>query len=273
MQSSFFFGILVLYSKGPDSAMRIMISPAKKMREDRDSFVCSDLPVFLDRAEVLKTAICALSYEQAKRMWGCSDRIAEENYERIRTMDLRKDLSPAILAYDGIQYQYMAPSVFENDEFCYVEQNLRILSGFYGILRPMDGVVPYRLEMQAKIQAEDFNDLYAFWGDRLYRELLDDSRVIVNLASAEYSRCVIPYLTSGDRCVTCIFGELEKGRVVQKGVYAKIARGEMVRYLAVNRCTEPEVMKGYNWRGYSFREELSDDDTYVFIRNHSKGEL
>ena len=145
--------------------MKIIISPAKKMKTDTDSIVRKDLPVFLAETEKLKAWIGTLSYEEAKKLWACNDKIARENFERFRDMDLRRGLTPAILSYDGIQYTYMAPSVFEEGQFDYVQENLRILSGFYGVLKPMDGVVPYRLEMQAKASVDGHRNLYDFWGD------------------------------------------------------------------------------------------------------------
>ena len=246
--------------------MRIIISPAKKMRVDTDSFPCSALPVFLSETEKLKAWVSALSYFEAKKLWACNDKIAGENYERFRTMDLRRNLTPAILAYDGIQYTYMAPSVFEDGQFDYVQENLRILSGFYGVVKPMDGVASYRLEMQAKAVAEGDKNLYEFWGDCLYQEVMDESRTIINLASKEYSRCIEAYLQPDDRFITCIFGEPEGGKIVQKGVYAKMARGEMVRYMAVHAVTVPEQIKAFNWSGYRFDEGRSSETEYVFIR-------
>ena len=181
-------------------------------------------------------------------------------------MDLRQDLTPAILSYDGIQYTYMAPVVFEDSQFDYVQDNLRILSGFYGVLRPMDGVTPYRMEMQAKAAVDGQKDLYDYWGDRLYQEIMDESRTIINLASKEYSKCVEKYLREEDLYITCVFGEFENGKVIQKGVYAKMARGEMVRFMAEHKIRDPEEMKYFNWSGYRFREDLSTDENYIFIR-------
>ena len=134
----------------------------------------------------------------------------------------------------------------------------------------MDGVVPYRLEMQAKATVAGHKNLYDFWGGSLYREVTDDSRVIINLASKEYSRCIEKYLQPDDRYITCVFGEPEGGKIVQKGVYAKMARGEMVRYMAANAVSEPEEIKAFDWSGYRFREELSRENEYVFLRKQSK---
>ena len=130
----------------------------------------------------------------------------------------------------------------------------------------MDGVTPYRLEMQAKAKIAGTKDLYDYWGNRIYLEVLDDSRVIVNLASKEYAKCVEKYLTAEDRYITCVFGEFSGEKIVQKGVYAKMARGEMVRYMAEHNVKQPEEMKGFDRLGYDFREDLSDEREYVFIK-------
>lgn len=250
--------------------MRIIISPAKQMRVDMDSFACIGLPVFLDKTEKLKAWISGLTYEQQKALWACNDKIAQQNAERFAQMDLRKNLTPAILAYDGIQYTYMAPAVFEDGQYEYVQAHLRILSGFYGVLKPMDGVVPYRLEMQAKVSSIDqCKNLYDFWGDSLYQEVRDDGGIIINLASKEYSRCLEKYLQLEDRFITCIFGEPKGDKIVQKGVYAKMARGEMVRFMAGIHAEEPGQIKAFNWSGYHFDPGRSSDTEFVFIREAS----
>ena len=246
--------------------MRIILSPAKKMNVNTDDLAPCGLPAFMEQTEEIVHFLQGLSYEEAKKLWACNDRIAEQNYDRLQQMDLYHQLTPAILSYEGIAYQYMAPSVFENGQFAYVQEHLRILSAFYGVVRPMDGVTPYRLEMQAKAKIAGTKDLYDYWGDRLYRAVLDDSRIIVNLASKEYSRCIEKYLQPKDVYITCVFGEFSGEKIVQKGVYAKMARGEMVRFMAENRIGSPEEMKGFDRLGYAFRADLSDERTYIFIK-------
>lgn len=249
--------------------MRIIISPAKKMKVDEDSLEYQGLPVFLNEADRIMRWMKSLSLEEARTLWGCNEKLAEQNFRRFQEMDLKRRLTPALLSYEGIQYQYMAPAVFEEGMLCYVQEHLRILSGFYGVLKPMDGVTPYRLEMQAKTSVEDKTGLYAFWGRKLYEEVSDGSHVIVNLASGEYSKCIQGYLCPEDRFITCVFGELSGDRVIQKGVYAKMARGEMVRFMAERRMEEPEEMRSFCRLGYRFREELSSDTEYIFIKTES----
>ena len=246
--------------------MRIILSPAKKMRYDENGPEVRDLPVFLSDAEKIKDSLKEKSFSELKALWACNEKITEQNIERLSSMDLRVKLTPALLSYDGIAYQYMAPTVFETEMLSYVQEHLRILSGFYGIVRPMDGVTPYRLEMQAKLEVDGAKNLYDYWGDRLYKEVRDGSGIIINLASKEYSKCIEKYLQPGDRYISCNFYEEQEGKLVQKGVYCKMARGEMVRFMAENRIEEPEGIKHFSVMGYRFSEELSSEKEYIFVR-------
>lgn len=246
--------------------MRIIISPAKKMNADTDSFPSRGLPRMLKRTEALLAKLREMSYEELKALWKCNDQIAELNFRRLRDMDLRRGLTPAIMAYEGIQYQYMAPAVFEDQSWEYVQRHLCILSGFYGVLKPFDGVVPYRLEMQAGIQIGRYHSLYGFWGDKIYKEACRGAKTVLNLASKEYSKCITPWLSPRDRFLTCRFGELKDGKVIEKGTQVKMARGEMVRYLAKHAVEETEGVKGFQGLGYKYAEEFSDKDTYVFLK-------
>ena len=246
--------------------MKILLSPAKKMNVNTDDLAPLGLPVFMEQTEGILRFLQGLSYAEAKKLWVCNDRIAEQNYDRLKSMDLYHRLTPAILSYEGIAYQYMAPVVFESGEFAYVQEHLRILSAFYGVVKPMDGVTPYRLEMQAKAKVAGTKDLYEYWGDKLYREVLDDSHIIINLASKEYSRCIEKYLLPEDIYITCVFGESSGGKIVQKGVYAKMARGEMVRFMAEKQIKAPDEVKMFDRLGYKFRADLSDEKTFVFLK-------
>ena len=246
--------------------MRIILSPAKKMQHDENGPAYRDLPVFLSNAEKIKDSLKEKSFSELKALWACNEKITEQNIERLSSMDLREKLTPALLSYDGIAYQYMAPTVFETEMLSYVQEHLRILSGFYGIVRPMDGVTPYRLEMQAKLEIDGAKNLYDYWGDRLYKEVRDSSGIIINLASKEYSKCIERYLQPGDRYISCNFFEEQEGKLVQKGVYCKMARGEMVRFMAENRVEEPEGIKHFAVMGYRYAKELSSEKEYIFVR-------
>ena len=246
--------------------MKIIISPAKKMNVDRDSFPVRGLPRFLERTERLCHALQAMDAAELKALWKCNDAIVKQNVERLAGMELRRGLTPAILAYEGIQYRYMAPGVLTGPELDWLEEHLRILSGFYGVLRPMDGVTPYRLEMQAKLGVDGCRDLYDFWGDGLAACLFDETDCVVNLASREYSRCVTEFVPAGKRVVTCVFGELREGKILEKGTLCKMARGEMVRFAAELQAHTPEELRAFDRLGYRFAPAHSQADTYVFLK-------
>ncbi len=246
--------------------MHILISPAKKMAADTDSLPCEALPQFLPEAEQLHAALAALSPAQLQALWQCSDALARSSLTQLRGMDLHRRLTPAILAYDGIQYRTMAPGVFTWDEFDYLRAHLRILSGLYGLLRPFDGVTPYRLEMQAKLAAGGAADLYAFWGARLAAQLCAETDCLLNLASKEYSRAVEPHLQPGVRFVTVRFCERAGEKLVEKATLCKMARGRMVRWMAENSVETPEELPAFAESGWRYSAADSAPDTLVFLR-------
>ncbi len=184
--------------------MKILISPAKKMRSDPDTLAPEALPALLPETERLLAALRAMTPGELQALWRCSDAIAAQNLERLRDMDLRRRLTPALLSYVGLQYQYMAPGVLEQRQYDYLQTHLRILSGFYGVLRPFDGVTPYRLEMGARLKTE--------------------------------------------------------------GAPCKMARGQMVRWMAERAVTRAEELQEFRDLGYRFLPERSHPGRYVFLK-------
>ena len=249
--------------------MKIIISPAKKMNIDDDIFEYRSKPVFFEQAEEIMNYMKNLSYDECKTIWKCSDKLAQLNYDRVVNMDLNYRLTPALFSYEGIQYQYMGARVLSRDALEYLQDNLRILSGFYGILKPLDGVVPYRLEMQAKFINYKNKDLYEYWADKIANSLFEETNLIINLASKEYSKCVEKYLKNspGTKFITCVFGEIKGDKVIEKGTLAKMARGEMVRYLAQNKICDLEGLKRFDKLEYKYSQEKSNEKTYVFIKS------
>lgn len=246
--------------------MKIILSPAKKMNICNDYMGPVSFPVFLKESKQLLEFLRKMSYEELKALWKCNDSIAALNYERISFMDLEKNASPALLAYEGIQYQYMAPNVFTDRQWEYAKKHVRILSGFYGVLKPLDGVVPYRLEMQAKISFDQYKSLYDFWGDKLYKELRKETSLLLNLASKEYGKCVEEFWEKGVPLIHCHFGEKVQGTIKVKGTMAKMARGEMVRFLAEEGIEGEEGIPYFHRLGYTFSKEESTKNNYVFLK-------
>lgn len=309
------------------AAMLFIISPAKKMVDAADSFAWQGMPCFLPQTCELLEALRALSYDEAKALWKCSDTLADLNYERVRSMDpmCGAACAPAVFSYEGIQYQNMAPQVMTDEQLDYLQRHLRILSGFYGVLRPFDAVVPYRLEMQAELAVGGARDLYGYWGSRLYEALAGDlarqicetestnaggafgrdgdrskgegggadgfaadfcrarfdvpdrpgaleERVIVNLASVEYAKAVLPHAKAAVkagadvRVLTCLFGTVRDGKFVQRSTEAKAARGTFVRWCAENSVAHVADFKRFDASGYTFDQGLSTNDSFVFVK-------
>ncbi len=283
-------------------SMRFIVSPAKKMTVT-DELPWRDMPRFLDKSRMLASALRSMSFGELVALWKCSEKLARETSERMwmlsedSTWDTPRfaQLTPAVLAYEGIQYQNMAPRVMTQGALEYVQEHLRVLSGFYGMLAPFDAVVPYRLEMGAKLQVAGARDLYAFWGDDLYRALAREADVVVNLASVEYARAVTPYFAEGKtsgqtggarpspdpsadlpqqvadlprspRLVTCLFGEVnEAGKFIQRSTHAKAARGTFVRWCASREVVCVDDLARFDV-GHAFDEARSTDDVLVFVK-------
>lgn len=277
--------------------MRFIISPAKRMRTDVDGLDPALLtrPRFQRQALELARWIQGLDEARLRELWNCNDEILLQNLERAETLpaDIEAAATPAVLSYDGIQYQSMAPQIFETRELDYVQEHLCILSGLYGLLRPFDAVAPYRLEMGSKLKpaasdaARDTagafpggaKDLYAYWGRQIAGAVFerpdssgeDGHACVVDLASKEYSRCVTRHLAPGQRVVECQFyEEAADGSLAMKATYAKMARGEMVHYAAQAGAHSPEELRGFDRMGYRLREDKSDERLYVFARPGGK---
>ena len=245
--------------------MKIIISPAKKMR--REEYVAPlHRPMFLKEAGELLSFLRSLSDSEKAKVWKVKGALLSSSLSSLSMLSLEDIGSPAIFSYDGIQYNYMSPSSFTDSMLEYAEKNLRIISGLYGLLRPLDGVGTYRLEMESPISIPGYGDLYSYWGGKIASSLMEDDRLLVNLASAEYSKAVLPYLPSTVTVVTPVFLDWEKGRYVSKGVYAKMERGEMVRFLAETGAETVEDIMKFSSRGYEFSRFLSDSNTLCFVR-------
>lgn len=245
--------------------MKIIISPTKQMSAEQDFFFPESQPQFLAKTTKILTELKKLSYQEAKDLWKCNDKLTQENYERIEKAELTKHTVPAIMSYKGLQYQYMAPDLLTEKELRYLQENLRILSGFYGVLRPFDGIIPYRLEMQAPLSVDGFNNLYQFWSNNLYDVLSSNHEPIINLASKEYSKTITPFLNENQQMIEIVFAQIIDNKLKIKATLAKMARGEMVRFLAENNVTTLDGIKAFNHPNYLYSDEHSTENKFVFL--------
>ncbi|WP_279082096.1 peroxide stress protein YaaA [Lactobacillus apis] len=246
--------------------MKIIISPAMKMKVDTNAFAAKSQPQFLTQAKELSDFLKKCSFTQLKSIWGGSDRTTEEGQKQLAALDITEveGLTPAIISYSGIQYQYMAPDLFTAEALAYLQKNVRILSGLYGVLRPFDGVWPYRLEMKNKVLGFREPNLYKYWGETLADNLFDKNDVVINLASKEYSKNIAPYLSGKRQMITIDFQEQKNGQWKTVGVHAKMARGEMVRFISENELKQPEELQQFDDFGFQFVAKESTSSRYVF---------
>lgn len=244
--------------------MKIIIAPAKKMKRDLDNFPVQTMPQFLNETKVLEQFLKSRNDVQLKELWQASDRVIQSSKTQLDEMDLTHRLTPAIIAFSGIQYQYMAPDLFTQPALDYIRKNLRILSGFYGSLRPFDGVCPYRLEMKTQMIGFKDYSLYHFWNSKIADEIFRDDDLVINLASKEYSRVITPYLSGNRHMSTVDFQEKKNDKWRTIATHAKMARGEMVRFLAENEIKTPEQLQEFHDFDFKFMSEESSENNYVF---------
>lgn len=245
--------------------MKIIISPAKTMTIN-EIVEPESLPIFLEEAKIIASHIKSLSFKEAKDMWGCSYKIAELNYNRFQNMELDRNLSPAIFTYEGLQYQHISADTLNDEQLEWLNNHLIILSGLYGMLKPLNAITPYRLEMQNIVNIKDYVTLYEMWDDKIYDKLYYKNEIVLNLASKEYSKCVEPYLKPNNKFISVKFLEENKGKLVQKATNAKMARGEMVRFLAQKGEEKLEVLKEFKALGFIYDEEMSNENELVFLK-------
>lgn len=254
--------------------MLLVISPAKTLDyETPVKIAVHSLPAYLDDSQKLVERARHYSEIDLMEIMDISAKIAALNVERFRdwsTPFTPENARQALLAFKGEVYGGLEASSFSEGDFEFAQQHLRILSGLYGLLRPLDLMQPYRLEMGRRIDNERGKNLYEFWGSIITEGLNEqlqalDSRTLINLASSEYFKAVKPKLLQAE-IITPEFKDYKNGQYKMMGVYAKRARGLLSRYIIQNRITEPEAIKVFAEEGYSFNAELTSGNQWVFTR-------
>ncbi|KRL90971.1 peroxide stress protein YaaA [Lactobacillus kalixensis] len=247
--------------------MKIIIAPAKKMKRDLDTFPIKTKPAFLEKTQILAEFLKSRTTNELKQLWNASDKVVESSQKQLEELDLANQLTPAIIAFSGIQYQYMAPDLFTEPALDYIQDNLRILSGFYGALRPFDGVCPYRLELKTPMVGFIDYSLYHFWGSDVADSLFKNDDLVINLASKEYSRLISPYLSENRRMITVDFLEEKNGKWRTIATHAKMARGEMVRFIAERQIKNPTELQDFHDFDFEFDKQSSTSDHFIFKTN------
>lgn len=257
--------------------MLMIISPAKKLDMQTKSVIQGhESPQFLELSAKLIKYLKSLSPKQISELMGVSDKLAQLNAARFaqwQTPFTAENAKAAIYTFSGDVYQGIDAATLKKPAINYLQQHLRILSGLYGILRPLDLMQPYRLEMGRKVAVGKKKDLYAFWGEQLtntINQFLDQEKtpVLVNLASNEYFKVLDKKQLNGS-VVTPGFKDWKNGQYKMISFFAKKARGSMVRFAAENKIKQVEHLKSFDREGYSFNQKLSSDTNWIFTRKQS----
>ena len=252
--------------------MKILVSPAKKLDlSDENYSLESTDSIFLKQSETIMNSLSSLSVLEISKLMKLSSNLSILNYERNKNWKLpisKKEGKQALLSFKGEVYQSMKIGEFNTSDFEFANQNLRILSGLYGILRPSDLILPYRLEMGTKLQIGKDKNLYSFWKEILTNHLLEELKqepFLVNLASDEYFK-VIDKNKIPIPVITPIFKDTKNGKVKVISFFAKKARGEMCNFIITNKIKSIEQLKLFNNNNYQFSTKESTDLNLVFIR-------
>ena len=245
--------------------MLVILSPAKTMKSKLEFKQQLGIPTFLKNTKEIVTILNSLSIEELKEKMKINDKIAKLNMLRYKELKFDDRGMPALLAYDGLQYKSMKAENFDKNDMDFACKHIRILSAMYGVLKPLDSIYEYRLEMQAKIQLENAPNLYKYWDDKIYKEVTKESMLIINLASNEYSKTIEKFLDHNIRYITCSFKVNKGGKLKVESTQAKMARGRMVNYIVKNRIEDATKLKEFDLDGYVYSEELSNENEYVFV--------
>lgn len=254
--------------------MLTILSPSKTLNfDDTLSSTESTTPELLSEAKQIHKAIKSYSPNKLEQLMKISPKLAHLNFERFQKFSSKADARGsrcALLAYRGDVYEGFSLEDYSSTDFQSAQKRLRILSGLYGILKPLDLIQPYRLEMKTPLPVGSKKDLYTFWHMKI-TDLLNQhlkagrSKTLVNLASQEYSKAID--LSAIDaHVITIDFKERKGGQLKTVGLFAKKARGKMANHITLHRLNSPEPLKKYTEDGYRFSDEHSDKDRYVFIR-------
>tara|TARA_Y100001001_G_scaffold47492_1_gene43125 strand:+ start:181 stop:957 length:777 start_codon:yes stop_codon:yes gene_type:complete len=255
--------------------MLMVISPAKTLDYDTPPVIeQSTQPRFVEHSVELIDVLREKSPQDIAKLMSLSDKLASLNVARYGSWERESTLQnakQALLAFKGDVYTGLNAEDFSADDFAFAQQHLRMLSGLYGLLRPLDLMQPYRLEMGTKLANARGKDLYAFWGERISQWLNEDlaaqgDQVLLNLASQEYFGAVKPKALNA-RIIDTVFKDQKNGQYKIISFYAKKARGLMARYVIKERLQDPEGLKDFNLDGYRFDPASSSENQLVFLRD------
>lgn len=253
--------------------MIAVVSPAKSLDFETQHNVQPTQPRLLECTQELIQVLRKKSPDEVKELMSISDNLAVLNVNRYNAYEQEhseKNAKPSVFAFQGDVYQGLKAETFDQSKLEFAQKHFRILSGLYGLLRPLDLIQPYRLEMGTKLAFDDYNTLYQYWDDKILNLLLDDLKaqgddIIVNLASVEYFKSLSQKQIPA-RIVDVEFKDFKSGKYKIVSFYAKKARGLMSRFIIENGINNPEDLRGFDYDGYYFDAEASSENMLAFKR-------
>lgn len=252
--------------------MKILTSPAKLMNiENSTSLLKTTTPVFIEEAAILHSYLKEKTPKDLSKLMEISAKLADENWARNQNWKAKpsiKESAPAMFAFTGEVYRGLDAKTLDADSVKYLQKNYRILSGLYGLLKPSDKIMLYRLEMGRHFEFEQYKNLYEFWREKITSQLnseLKTKDVILNLASGEYIKSIDKQKLNAPM-INFDFYEMKDGKPRTVVIYTKHARGLMVRYCAQNQVKTLDQVKGFNLEGYRIDEKLSSESNLLFMR-------
>ena len=257
--------------------MIIVLSPAKTLDYEFETDGNHSVPSFLSQSSKLIGQLKKKEPKDIASLMGLSDKLATLNYDRYQSWTASKkasnDSKPSLLVFKGDVYQGLQAEDLSKNEMNFAQKHVRILSGLYGILRPLDLMKPYRLEMGTKLETTQGKNLYEFWGDKIQKNVLDElknqkSDLLINLASKEYFT-VLGKVPEDVNVISPAFKDYKNGKYKIISFYAKKARGLMARWIIQNKITDFENLKDFDVEGYKYSKAESTSTTPVFLRKQS----
>lgn len=253
--------------------MHILLSPAKTMTgTSKIKAPAGTMPRFNREAVEIALDMAQFPTEELRRILKLSPKLTAESYNRYQEFH-SEHIKPlqAILAYTGVVFKNMQPKDFSEADFLFAQAHVRFVSICYGLLRPLDLIKPYRMEYDVKLPELGDGNMYNFWRpkqtDVLINEVKEDDNLLINLASMDIQPAFDwKQVQQSVRIITPEFKVWKKGKADTIVIYAKMARGQMTRFIIKNKITNPEELKGFSWEGFQYREEMSSPDNWVFLQ-------
>lgn len=246
--------------------MVFILSPAKNMKINNFYKTSYNNFVFKEKTLILHKVLKKFEPFQIEKLMKVNSKIALKTFINFQDFDYEKKGGQAIFSYDGLVFKNINAKDFNEKEINFAQDNVKILSAFYGILSPLDNVLPYRLEMKCPLSFENFKNLYDFWNNYIYIELFKNNDIIVNLASDEYFKVLYPYIKNKDKVLDIEFLTFKNGKYKNIPTASKILRGQMINFIVKNQIKNLNDLKNFSFNNYYFNDEFSNSKKFIYIQ-------